>query len=191
MSILRGENGHFRSLSRYVILRRIFRRNRMISGARWKSTIIELSNPQSIVCTRASVVLCYVVHSTCITRTRTSVFSASSERDLMSSTWRRVGRFPPVAEIGDSSLFLFLFLSSFPRVPNNAADRWKSVRRVKCALENRARHMAFVASDAAAAATAAVAATVCLGQLSSFFTFFSRGRHLGGREIRRSHKCLL
>jgi len=51
--------------------------------------------------------------------------------------------------------------------------------------------MAFVALDAATAAATAAAATVCLGQLSSFFTFFSRERHLGGREIRRSRKCLL
>lgn len=45
--------------------------------------------------------------------------------------------------------------------------------------------MAFVASDAAAAAAAAAGATAaaaCLGQLSSFFTFFSVPRTSFGRK---------
>lgn len=67
-------------------------------------------NPQgSIVAhvTRAREEVCVWARGIvmCATHVRTS-----SKRDLMSSTWRQIGRFPPVAEIGDSSLSLFFTL---------------------------------------------------------------------------------
>lgn len=160
----------------WALLERTFwreKRNRVISRAWWRSIITELSGSRSAVCSlegalcRATSCIAHVTRARegVSVRARGKVMYAARASAFFASRPRELNLTPDrsISACRGNRRQLSLFLSYCLRAPNNAADRWKSVRHVKRALQNRARHMAFVASDAAAAAEA-TAAAVCLGR---------------------------